>query len=40
MEFLYLVSIILGISIQNIVKKPYADKTNGKGVYFFGAVLK
>lgn len=35
----YLVSIILGISGQNIVKKPYTKKTNGEGVYFFNALV-
>lgn len=35
MSIFYLVSIILGVSFQNIIKKPYTDKTKGKGVYFF-----
>lgn len=35
----YLVAIILGISGQNIVKKPYTKKTNGGGVYFFNALV-
>jgi len=35
----YLIAIILGISGQNIVKKPYAKQTNGRGVYFFNAVV-
>lgn len=35
MNFFYLISIILGSAFQNIVKKPFAQKTSGKGVYFF-----
>lgn len=35
----YLVAIIIGISGQSIVKKPYTQKTNGGGVYFFSTVL-
>jgi drug/metabolite transporter (DMT)-like permease len=35
----YLISIILGISGQNIVKKPYTKKTNGGGVYFFNTLV-
>ena len=35
MNIFYLISIIIGVSAQNIIKKPYTDKTNGKGVYFF-----
>ena len=36
MTVFYLVSIIFGVAFQNIIKKPYAQKTSGKGVYFFG----
>jgi drug/metabolite transporter (DMT)-like permease len=36
---LYLLAIILGISGQSIVKKPYTQKTNGAGVYFFNTLL-
>ena len=39
MNVFYLISIILGIAIQNIVKKPYTIKTKGNGSYFFGAVM-
>lgn len=35
----YLVSIILGISGQNIVKKPYTKRTNGQGIYFFNTLV-
>lgn len=35
----YLVAIILGVSGQSIVKKPYTQKTNGAGVYFFNTLL-
>lgn len=36
MAFLYLVSTILGVSVQNITKKMFTQKNGGKGVYFFG----
>ena len=39
MDILYLLAIILGISGQSIVKKPYTQKTNGAGVYFFNTLL-
>ena len=35
----YLIAIILGISGQSIVKKPYTQKTDGGGVYFFNTIL-
>lgn len=35
MSILYLILIILGVSFQNIIKKPYSDKTEGRGVYTF-----
>ena len=35
---IYLLSIILGVSGQNIVQKIYAGKTKGKGVYVFGMI--
>lgn len=35
MEYFYLISIILGCAFQNIIKKPYTQKTSGKGVCFF-----
>ena len=35
MNIIYLISIILGVSFQNVVKKPYTQKTSGKGLYFF-----
>ncbi len=39
MSALYLISIILGVAFQNVVRKPYTDKTQGKGVYFFGFLV-
>ena len=38
MNVFYLISIIIGVAGQSIVKKPYTDKTNGKGAYFFSAL--
>ena len=35
MNALLLISIILGVSLQNVVKKPFSQKASGKGVYFF-----
>ena len=35
MNALLLISIILGVSFQNVVKKPFSQKASGKGVYFF-----
>ena len=35
MSVFYLVSIILGVSLQEVLKKPYAEKNSGNGVYFF-----
>ena len=35
----YLVAIIVGVSGQSIVKKPYTQKTSGGGVYFFNMLL-
>lgn len=39
LNIFYLVAIIIGISGQSIVKKPYTQKTNGGGVYFFNTIL-
>ena len=39
MDILYLLAIILGISGQSIHKKPYIQKTDGAGVYFFNTLL-
>lgn len=36
MNVFYLISIILGVAFQNIIRKPYTQKTSRKGVYFFG----
>lgn len=39
LNIVYLSSIILGISAQNIFKRQYTDKTNGKGAYLFSALI-
>lgn len=36
MSVFYLISIIIGVASQNIVKKPFTQKTAGRGMYFFG----
>ena len=38
MNILYLISIILGVSLQNAFKKAYIEKTNGRGVYTFSVL--
>ncbi len=35
----YLIAIIIGVSAQNIFKKPYTNKAGEKGVYWFSAAL-
>lgn len=35
----YLIAIILGVSGQNISKKPFTQKAGGKGVFFFGSLV-
>lgn len=39
MSIFYLTSIIIGLTFQNIVKKPFTQKTNGKGLYFFSLLI-
>lgn len=39
LNILYLVAIIIGVSGQNIVKKPYTQKVGDSGIFFFNAVL-
>ena len=39
LNIVYLISIIIGISAQNVFKKPYTDRTGGTGVYFFNTLL-
>ena len=39
MQYLYLATVIFGVSFQNIIKKPYTQKTHGKGSYTFGLLL-
>ena len=36
MSAFYLISIILGVVFQTVIKKPFTQKTQGKGVFFFG----
>ena len=33
MTVFYLIAIIIGVTFQTVIKKPYAQKTNGKGPY-------
>ena len=39
LNVIFLIAIILGVSGQNIVKKPYTQKMGGNGVYFFNAII-
>lgn len=39
MKYLLLVCVIIFIPLQSVVKKPYTDKTKGKGAYTFTAML-
>ncbi len=39
MNIFYLSSIILGVSAQNIFKRQYTDKTNGKGIWIFSGLV-
>ncbi len=39
MQYLYLATVIFGVSFQNIIKKPYTKKTSGKGSYTFALLL-
>ncbi len=39
MQYLYLTLVIFGVSFQNIIKKPYTQKTSGKGSYTFALLL-
>ena len=39
LNVIFLIAIILGVSGQNIVKKPYTQKMGGSGVYFFNAII-
>ena len=38
MSIFYLTSIILGVAFQNVAKKPYTQKTQGRGVYIFSCM--
>ena len=38
MNYIYLISIIIGASMQNVLKKAFTQKTDGGGYYFFGAL--
>ena len=39
LNVIYLSSIILGVSVQNIFKRQYTDKTSGKGIFVFGGLV-
>ena len=39
MNVLYLLAIIIGIAGQGALKKPFMNKTAGKGVYIFTAIM-
>lgn len=39
MQYLLIICVIIFIPLQSIVKKPYTDKTKGKGAYTFTAML-
>lgn len=38
MNALYLISIIVSIAFQNVLKKQYNEKTSGRGVYIFNGM--
>ena len=38
MNIVYLISVIFGVSAQNVIKKPYTQKTGNSGVFFFSAL--
>ena len=38
MNAILLISIILGVSAQNVIKKPYTQKSDGNGAFIFGAM--
>ncbi len=35
MSVIYLISIILGVSFQTVIRKPFTKKAQGKGVFFY-----
>lgn len=39
MNAVLLISIILGVSLQNIAKKPFTEKTSGGGASFFSMIM-
>lgn len=39
MNAVYLISVIVALSVQNIAKKPYTQKTSDNGVYCFNAIV-
>lgn len=39
MSLIYILVITFALAGQNIIKKPYMDKTGGRGVYFFTATV-
>lgn len=38
MNAILLVSIILGVSLQSVIKKPYTQKASGKGAFLFSSL--
>lgn len=39
MSAVLLIAVVLGVSMQNILKKPFSLKTGGKGVFLFNAIV-
>lgn len=39
MSVFYLLSIILGVTFQQVVRKPYTQKSGGKGVFFYSFMV-
>jgi drug/metabolite transporter (DMT)-like permease len=39
MSAVLLIAVVLGVSMQSILKKPYSIKTDGKGVFIFNAIV-
>lgn len=39
MSIFYLIMIIFGVTFQTVIKKPYTQKTSGKGPYFFSLLV-
>ncbi len=39
MNYLMLATVVLFLPLQDVIKKPYTVKTNGKGAYLFNAIV-